>query len=418
MNRFGFVFPGQGTQYVGMGKKLYEQFEGSREIYEEANDVLGFDIADLCFNGSIGDLSKTENAQLALLTTSVAAYKAYEEVIGWSPLVGAGHSLGEYSALVCAGAIQFSDALMILRHRGQLVEEFMKKGNGAMSVLDGIEKEIVEKLCQNQHGNNRLVTPACYNSPLQTVVSGEPDAVMLLEQEVEQLGGTFTPFLVNAPFHSPMMQEVAEHLKLQLSRYSYAPCKWTVLSNVTALPYEEAQVVELLTRQMTQPVQWKTIVDRMLDFKIDALIEMGPQAVLTNLAKGYVHGINGYSFGQKDDRDVLISSVEKQKSATSFFTKCLTAVVCTPNENWDVEEFKKGVEEPYEKIEQMEKFFEENKIAPDIKQLEEALLTLRSIFQVKKVPLEEQRQWINEILDETQTGEYFRNIDLGMEVGA
>lgn len=195
-----FLFSGQGAQYVGMGKKLCDNFQIARELFEEASDILGFDIKKLCFSGSIELLTKTENAQPAILTTSVAGFKVYMQEIGYEPMLLIGHSLGEISALVCAEGIVFRDAIKIVRRRGEFMNVAVPAGVGAMAAVEGIDSEYIVEECQKWVDKEKLVVVSNYNAPSQTVISGHKEAVAELSEIFTRAGGRVISLKVSAPY--------------------------------------------------------------------------------------------------------------------------------------------------------------------------------------------------------------------------
>ncbi|GAE86716.1 ACP S-malonyltransferase [Acetivibrio straminisolvens] len=233
MKKIALLFPGQGSQYVGMGKKLYENYSAAREVFDEANEVLGFDLKELCFNGDINELTKTENTQPVILTASVAAFRVYMEKYGVKPAFLAGHSLGEFAALTCAGAISFKDAVRIVRNRGRYMQEAVPQGIGAMAAVSGVDKPVIEETCIKVSDENHLVVVSNHNSKDQIVISGHTSAVNTASEILKKHGARIVPLKVSAPFHSPLMQPAADRLREELKLYSYNEPKWQVISNTT-----------------------------------------------------------------------------------------------------------------------------------------------------------------------------------------
>ncbi|MCD6581645.1 MAG: ACP S-malonyltransferase [Desulfuromusa sp.] len=281
-----FVFPGQGSQYQGMGKDLAENFKIAKLIFEEANDALGFDITALCFSGSEDDLKLTANTQPAILTTSIAALRVLQEETDLSPAFVAGHSLGEYSALVAAGALAFSTAVQIVRQRGTFMQEAVPVGVGAMAAIMGIEGEELSQLCQDAAAGE-VVAPANFNCPGQVVIAGHTAAVeraIVLARERGAKRALLLP--VSAPFHSSLMAPAAQRLQTELELINVAPLTCPVVSNVEAIPYqEESKVKVLLVEQVCAPVRWDESIQRMKDLGITKYVEIGPGRVLSSLIK-------------------------------------------------------------------------------------------------------------------------------------
>lgn len=412
MLKLAFVFPGQGAQFVGMSQTFYQKYAIARQTFEEANDTLGFDLAKLCFEGSLLDLNKLEYMFPALLVSSVVSFRVYMHDFGITPQFCAGHSLGEYSALVCAGAINFTDALKIVHKRGLISKEVAESGIGAMTIIDGIDKNIVEEECKKISLPNREVAVSCFNSPTQTAISGHFDAVRDAEDKIMQLGGQISPLLDSAPFHCSAMHSAAENLKEVLLGYSYNYIRYPVISNVTGVPYESSEsIIDMLTNQLVKPVQWQTTLNYMQKKGVNLVIEMGPRNVLTNMVKANTQGVDSLCFGQKEDRllleDMILNNEHMKKHIPTVITKCLAAVVATPNANWDEDEYREGVILPYKKIQAIEDRLKENNASPSVEDMEEALCCLQTVFNTKKVPLQEQIEWFNQIFDETGTNYLF-----------
>ncbi len=415
MKKMAFLFPGQGSQYVGMGKKFYDNFKVARELFEEANDILGFDIKDLCFNGSLDLLTKTENTQPALLTVSVAGFKVYMEEIGLEPICLMGHSLGEISALVCAGGIKFSDAIRIVRCRGEFMQAAVPGGMGAMAAISGITSEYINEECKRFGSENVVVSN--YNSSDQTVISGHKEYVDKFSDLLNQAGGRVIPLNVSAPFHSPFMKLAADRLKGELNKYTYYPMKYPVISNVDSLPYQDHNcIVENLSKQVVMPVQWVSCMNYLQGHKMDIAIEMGPGEVLKKLILRNVNGIDAFSYDNQTDTDKLKNLVNKpicdKESKLKLMERCLAIAVCTPNCNWNSEEYSQGVIEPFKRIQQKVYHLEREGSDPSLEQMEQALDMLRLIFVTKGTPVDEQNERFNQIFNETGTRDLFKGFKM------
>jgi len=307
MKKIGVVFPGQGSQHVGMGKKLYENHEDVRKLFELADDTLGFSIKNLCFEGPEDELRQTYNTQPSLLLTSYAVWQVLEKETGIKPHLVAGHSLGEYTALLVGGAFAFEDALKITRKRGLLMEEACPKGKGGMVALIGAVMDKVEPVLKEVSHGDYVAVPANLNSSEQVVLSGDINA---LKESVEKLKGTGyrkAVFLnVSGPFHSPLMMAAAERLKDELSRIQKKDMHIPVVCNVDASPEKDKnKIQDKLYRQMFSPVLWESCVKRMATEGVELFLEVGPQKVLSNLIKRIVPEIPCYSVEEMEDIDVL-----------------------------------------------------------------------------------------------------------------
>ncbi len=286
-----FVFPGQGSQSPGMGKDLADNFPVARQVFEEANDSLGFDLASLCFNGPEEDLKLTANTQPAILTVSVAALRVVEQETGLVPAFAAGHSLGEYSALVCSGALKFADAVTTVRQRGTFMQEAVPVGVGAMAAVMGLDSDLLAAVCA-EAAQGEIVSPANFNSPGQVVIAGHASAVERAMGLAREKGAKRAlPLPVSAPFHCSLMVPAGERLKDVLQRVAVSPMGLPVVSNVEAAPNSDcARVRELLVAQVSAPVRWDESIARMAELGVDRFVEIGPGKVLAGLIKRIAKG--------------------------------------------------------------------------------------------------------------------------------
>jgi [acyl-carrier-protein] S-malonyltransferase len=285
MKPTAFIFPGQGSQHVGMGKEFYENFSVARRVFEEAEDSLRFSISKLCFEGPEETLKLTENTQPAMLTASIAALRVLETEKGITPQFSAGHSLGEYSALVASGALAFPEAIRIVRLRGKFMQEAVPVGEGAMAALLGMEREQVERLCE-EVSSGEVLTPANFNCPGQIVIAGHSKAVERAIEKVKQEGKKAVLLPVSAPFHSPLMKPAGERLEKALEEISVNDLKIPVVTNVEAeVNTLKERVKGLLVAQMSSPVRWEESMRKMCEKGIEKVLEIGPGKVLSGLMK-------------------------------------------------------------------------------------------------------------------------------------
>ena len=281
-----FLFPGQGSQYAGMGKDLAESFPIARQVFEEANDALGVDLASLCFNGPEEDLKLTANTQPAILTTSIAALRVLETETGIAPNCAAGHSLGEYSALVCAGALSFADAVRIVRQRGTFMQEAVPVGTGAMAAILGLDMEALDKVCKDA-AQGQVVSPANFNSAGQVVIAGHTEAVDRAIALAKENGAKRAlPLPVSAPFHCSLMAPAGERLAGILAAVKVGAMTIPVITNVEAtLNQDSSRVCQLLVDQVSAPVRWEETIACMVKLGVERYIEIGPGKVLAGLVK-------------------------------------------------------------------------------------------------------------------------------------
>lgn len=414
------LFPGQGSQYVGMSTGICERYEIARRVFEEAGDALGMDLKKLCDAGPLDELTKTFNSQPAILVTSVAMYRIYMEQVGVVPSCLAGHSLGELTALTCAGAIDFTDAVKLVRQRGLFMQEAVALGAGAMTAVMGMDQETIAAVCQKISTENNMVVISNYNSPEQTVISGHQDAVARAAEELAGKGARTIPLKVSAPFHSPLMQSAADKFETELHKYKYQDPQYPVLSNVTAKPYAgKDQLIHNLTAQLVQPVQWTASMAYLQSQGIELTVEIGPGIVLRDLMKKNVPGIPAFSYDKEKDVKKLMETIAPQTPAVvdkaaklKLISRCLAIVVCTPNQNWNNDEYHKGVIEPYRKVQQMLEQLEKEDKEPTLEQMREALEMLRLVFQTKRTLPPEQAERFNQLFEETGTRSLFADFEI------
>ncbi|APM39627.1 ACP S-malonyltransferase [Clostridium kluyveri] len=410
MSKLAFLFPGQGSQYVGMGKAMYDRYPLVKQIFQEAEYTLGYNVAKMCFQGNIEELSKTEITQPAILTVSYAAFQVYMKEIGINPEFCAGHSLGEYSALTCSGVLKFSDALEIVSLRGKLMQEAAAISGGMMAVVHGMEVEHIRKICKSiSERKNSLICIACYNSPKQVAVSLQDNVFEIFKVEIENLRGKVIPIKVSVPSHSPIMYGAAYKLKEALKGYKYNNFKWPVISNVTGKPYmktEDMDIIYNLTAQMTNPVMWQQSINYIKDQSIHICVDMGPGTILKNLTRQITSDITVHSFESIENFETLRKNFllniynEEKSTALKLIDRCLAAAICTENNNWNSTEYYKGVIIPYRQIKKMREDIEKSACKSNLEKVEEALDMLKMVFDTKKVPVEERKERLNEIFNE------------------
>ncbi|REK53906.1 MAG: [acyl-carrier-protein] S-malonyltransferase [Thermobacillus sp.] len=285
MGKIAFVFPGQGAQAVGMGKDAYDASPAARAVFERADSALGFALSRIIFEGPEDELRQTENTQPALLTVSAALLELIAGRV--RPDYVAGHSLGEYSALVAAGVLSFEDAVRAVRLRGEFMEAAVPGGQGAMAAVLGAEREALRSLCEAVSAETGLVVLANVNCPGQIVVSGTAEGVRAVAERGKEAGAKrVIPLEVSGPFHSPLMQPAADRLEQVLAELTMRDAEVPVIANVTAEPVTSAEEIRgLLKRQVTAPVLWEDTVTRLVGLGVDTFVEIGSGSVLTGLIR-------------------------------------------------------------------------------------------------------------------------------------
>lgn len=313
MAKIAFVFPGQGAQYVGMGLDLYSEDETVRSVFTEASQVLGIDIAALCFQGPPEALDLTVNTQIAILTLDIAIYRLLRQTIAINPVVLAGHSLGEYAALFAAGAIRMGDLLPLVHARARYHQEAVSLGTGAMAAIIGLSAEAVDDLCLCTQSETEMVGLAIRNAPNQVVISGHWSAVEKVMAAAEKMGAMKAMKLpISVPCHCRLLDPVAQWLRVDLERITFDDFQIPVIPNCDpGVFYTKENAQELLTRQITSPVKWQETIETMGHMGIDTIVEIGPKRTLSGLIK-------------RIDRKMQLLNVDNLaslKKVASFFQK-------------------------------------------------------------------------------------------------
>ena len=307
-NNLVFMFSGQGSQYVGMGKELYENYESAAEVLDEADQILDFDLKEMIFNGPEEDLNNTKNTQPAIYTVS-AMVKAVLNENGLQAAAAAGHSLGEYSALYAAGVLSFEDGLKLVRRRGELMDQADPDGKGTMAAVIGLADEEVEAVLAEIDG---IVTVANYNSPGQVVISGEVEAVGAAEKELAEKGAKrVIPLTVSGAFHSPLMEPAREELKSTIEAVDFNDARIPLIANVTAdYVKNSSEIKDALIKQLDNSVRWVETIARFKEEGYEDYVEVGPGRVLKGLMRRIDRSLNAYNV---EDEKSLKKTLKKLK---------------------------------------------------------------------------------------------------------
>tara|TARA_B110000467_G_scaffold145616_1_gene149269 strand:- start:51 stop:986 length:936 start_codon:yes stop_codon:yes gene_type:complete len=311
MVKIAFVFPGQGSQFIGMGKDFYDHVPDAKELFDEAVDVLGYNLVNICFNGPDETLRLTENTQPALLIHSTMALKILREN-GINSVLAAGHSLGEFSALVAAGALKFRDAVRLVRLRGQFMQEAVPVGVGSMAAIIGLPVESIQELCDKVSSETNLVQSANLNSPVQTVIAGHKQAVEMVSENALSAGAKKAVMLpVSAPFHSALMKPAEIRLQKELEDTEFHDLSFPIINNVEAKPITKgSEARESLVKQVCSPVRWCETMQSIVDHEIEAVVELGSGKVLSGLMRRFDKSINCYQVGDMETLSQTLAALK------------------------------------------------------------------------------------------------------------
>lgn len=390
-----FVFPGQGSQFAGMGEKLYAEFQTARDVFEEASDVLRFDMKELCFGSRTDQLIETAYTQPAVMTIGYALYRVWISETNVKPAMMTGHSLGEWTALVCGESLSFQEGLSVVRERGRLMAETLP-GDYRMAAIMGMPVQQLEEDCQaitNEHG---LVTISNYNSHQQTVVSGHASAVDRLVNQITKRNGKAVYLQVQSPFHSPLLTEAAKRFEEVLQSIHLKEPFVPVLSNVTGAPHTMEGMKKRLAKQIVRPVDWIACMEFLQEQRVEQVVEFGPGKSLRNVISYNLPRANILSIGALEDvegiHQIPFTSDPQEESVPSshrFIAKCLAIAVATENYAEAPADQWKDIEKAYEQIEHLlQSVEEENREATD-DELRTVIRSLQLIFIGKQVPISE-----------------------------
>ena len=402
MQRVAFLFPGVGSQYPGMARWLFDSFASVRRIFEQASDALGRDMAKLCFAPDPPEeLDGQENAQLALFTVSMATCGVFQEETGIRPDAALGHSLGEYSALCCAGVFSFENGLQIIRERGRLIRQVAATLNGTMAWIINLEVDRVVDVCDGMRKNGSSVFLSAHDSTHQATISGRAEDVLAAGRTLERMGALVYPLRLTGPFHSPLMADASTALRAVLESYAFQAPLHTVIANWNALPYAGGEaVLENLSQQLVRPVRWLAGIEYAIGEGATVAIEMGPKNVLKFLVDSLGSRIRTYTLDNLSQlRDVRRDILIHREDFPLIVRKCLKEAVTTKNRRADASSYESQVVRPFRAIQRRHQELVGEAAECREDDVLEALRMLSSILNSKQVPPQERESCLKRVLD-------------------
>lgn len=360
--KIGVVFSGQGAQYVGMGKKLYDRYYCVRNIFHNANDVLGYDLRKMCFYGDGNELRQSQYTQPAVFTVSYAAYKAYIDEYGIEPYCVAGHSMGEITALVCANVMDFSQGLDLIRKRGIIMQNSIANVGGMYAIIN-FEKSELERECLNVSDNSDYAVISNYNSANQYTISGSFSALDRVIPQIKEKGGICIPLKVSGPFHSKYMLKSAEEFRNVLSKYEFDIPNCMVMLNYSGKKFDSnMDLKEILVKQIYSPVYWNSCVNSMMEKGVEVILEAGPKNTLTKMIREQTNEIKIFSSDSEKELKEFYESIESNDDTyigekyvsdearmNELVRECLRTAVCIQNNGDDNLEYENEFQIPYSK---------------------------------------------------------------------
>lgn len=413
MKKLSILFPGQGAQFIGMGKLFYDKYQVCRDTYQEASENFGHDIVGLCFNSSMSELWDFTNMQVAIVTTSVAIYRAYLKEVGVIPEFMAGHSVGEVTALICSGALKLPDAIDILKLRGKIVKKINNEKRGRMTIVGSISKNNLEKI-MSEYPNEVYI--ACYNSKNQFAISGNDGAMDDIEEKILDSDSEISPMFSSPPMHSKFMEPVKEELLQYLNSKPYLDFEVPVVSNVSGrVIYNSKDIPNELANQLVSPVKWSDTLEYMNYYGTNVFLEMGPKLLLTNLVEGSITfdapgDVKSYCYGIEKDRKLVNTEFQDnsyQKDKINFFGNSLGILASSPN--IDCNEAYLCIKEQFKLIKKDSELYNQTKSEEKVKLIIDAFKHLLLALQYKKLSSFEYNSIIHGLLYQTNMEYIIKN---------
>lgn len=401
MEKFAFLFPGQGAQFIKMGEYFYNSYLISRQTYEEASAVLGYNVANLCFCGKYSEINDFVNMQIALVTTEMAIYRAYKQDIGIEPQFFIGHSIGEYAALAASGAVEFKDVLIMLKKRGELVKSIIDNESGHMTIVEYVDMHVITNLIQ-EFGLESEVFISCLNTKEQFALSGTISGLDCIEKALVEIGAVISPLISAPPMHSPLMESIREEYLIFLKTIHYFPFRIPIIANVTGKVFSDSkQIPELMADHLVKPVRFSNSIELLYDYGVSVCIEMGAKRLISDFIGNKNGEISTFCYGVKAHREELKKLIDSDEhfifDMPDFIGNCLTILASTENKNTNNEEFL-TVQLLYKKL---KKIYQNKSIENDC--YKDILYEVIEALRIKKLEENEIKSWIKMLLDNTNT---------------
>lgn len=400
--KWAVLFPGGGTQYTGMGKKICHEFSIARETFREAGEILGYDLASICFEGDPQQLADMQYSQPAIFVTSVSAFRAYQQELNIQPAFLAGHSLGEYAALTCSGALSFADAIRLVGKRGELLQWTGNRTTGTMMAVNKLDEAAIRAEIQGLGKAVKEVYLAVYNSDRQYVLSGKRAQLEILAPHLQSQGAETNILPINTPSHCPLMKEAAAIFAEELGRTKFAPLQFPVISNVTARPYSnDKEISDTLLAHFGQPVRWQASMEYLAKAGVTSLLEAGPQSVLKNLSSFITPQLEAFSSDQPEDISLLYTALgSRLPDVAAFIAQCQLLAVSTPNHCADLNGNRSRMSAAWNQLRSLDTGFTNTSLANGIP-AQQAYDCLREIIMLKQTEAMEWQMLREEIMDKT-----------------